>query len=130
MAVLFNLNIKGPPPGTATTPAEQWIDLGLITSGYDFWIGNAQYTSPSKSITFELRTNLLTKTAANTTDTKLLDAVALTTKSGTVTRDLYKKGTLHTATVHSTGVEHWWLRLVSKTATAGGYLYSVNYTLE
>lgn len=127
---LFTTNIKGPPPGTATTAAEQWIDLGLIPSTFDIWIGNAQYASPDKAITFELRTNNLTTSTGTLVNTTLLDSCAVTVRSGTLLRDLYKNGTLHIKTVKSTGIEHWWLRLTSKSSTAGGYLFSINYTLE
>lgn len=128
--ILFDKNITGPPPGNATTGTEQWINLGLIPNGSKVWIGNARYTSPDKSITFELRSNLSGKSASGTGNTALLDTVAVSAKNGTILRDLYKNGRLHIATVRGTGVENWWLRLVSKTGTAGSYLYSINYTLE
>jgi len=127
---IFTTNIIGPPPGTATTPASQWIDLGIIPTGYKIWLGSAKYTSPDKGITFELRHNNATKSAATTTDTTLKDTVSLTPKSKTVTRDFYKNGTLHTTTIVGTGVEKLWLRLTSKSSTAGSYLYTLSYTLE
>lgn len=127
---LFTTNITGPPPGTATTGIELWVDLGLIPSGFRIWFGNARYTSPDKSITFELRTNVLTKSTGTLLNTILLDSGTASVRSGTVTRDLYKSGTLHITSVYGTGVEHFWLRLVSKTSTQGSYLYSINYTTE
>ena len=130
MAVLFDLIKSGPPPGTATTAAEQWIDLGSITSASDFIVGKAIYTAPDKAITFELRTNNLTKSAGNTTDTTIMYSAAITPKSGAKTIDMYLKGRIRTATVISTGVERWWLRLVAKSATAGGYTYRYYYALE
>lgn len=128
--VLFDKNIQGPPPGNATTGTDQWINLGLIPTGNRVWIGNARYASPDKSITFELRTNALGKSLSGTANTTLLDTVAVSPKNGTLLRDLYKNGRLHIATVRGTGVENWWLRLVSKSGTAGSYLFSINYTLE
>jgi len=44
--------------------------------------------------------------------------------------DMYKANTLHTVSVIGTGVEHFWLKLKSKSSTAGAYLYSLNHTLE
>lgn len=121
----FNLNKNG----SGQVGAELWIDLGLIPTGFDEWIGNVQY-STGKATTFELRTNTLTKTSAVLADTLLLSSVALTARSGTLTTDLYKKGTLHIKTVVGTGVEHWYLRMTSKSSTLGNYLYSINYVQE
>jgi hypothetical protein len=130
MAASFTLYLIGPPPGTATAGADLWIDFGVIPVGYKVWIGKAQYTSPYKSITFELRTNLAGKSTGTLANTKILDTYAVAPKSGTLTRDLYKNGLLHITTVLGTGVEHWWLHLTTKTATAGAYYYSVYYAKE
>ena len=102
---LFTLNKIGPPPGTLTVGSELWVDLGLITSGKRVWFGSTQYSSPNKSITFELRTNLATKSTGSLANTSLLNAVAVSPKSGTLITDLYKKGTLHITSVYGTGVE-------------------------
>lgn len=130
MAALFNLQILGPPPGTATTPADQWIDLGLIPAGQRIWLGLAKYTSPDKSITFELRTSQTGKSASGDANTTLLHAASVAPRNGTVSADLYRKGRLHITSVYGTGVERWWLRLKSKSATAGSYLYECYYTTE
>ena len=127
---LFTTNIIGPPPGPINASGSEWIDLGLIPTGYRIWLGNAQYSAITKSITFELRTNNATKSAGNTTDTALLASAAASPRSGTVNSDMYKGGTLHIVTVNGTGVEHWWLRLTSKVTTPGAYIYSINYTTE
>ena len=125
MATLFNLTTTV----TSTVGLETWVDLGLIPSGYDYWIGTGAYTAITKAMTFELRTNIATKATGTTTNTTLLDTAA--PKVGaTISHDLYKKGTLHTKTVKSTGVEHWWLRIFSKTTTSGSYSYKIAYTLE
>lgn len=130
MAALFDMAIIGPPPGNATTGADQWIALGVIPTGKKVWIGSVVYTSPGKSITFELRTSLAGQSAATTGATKLLSSVSMTPRAGTKTTDLYKNGSLHTVTVVGTGTEKWWLRLFSKSATAAEYLYRINYALE
>ena len=128
MAIIgsFTTNIKG----SGLVGAELWVDLGLIPTGKRIWIGNAQYTSPNKSSTFELRTNNATKTTGTIANTTLKDSVVASVRSGTITRDLYKNGTLHTVTIYGTGVEHWWLRIFSKTSTSSDYLFSINYTTE
>ena len=127
---LFTSNFSGPPPGDLTVGAEHWINLGLIPSGQRLWFGNAQYTSPDKSITFELRSNLTGQSAGTLAATSLLDAASVAPRSGTVTRDMYRKGRLHIVSVVGTGVEKCWLRLKSKSGAAGSYLYSINYTNE
>lgn len=127
---LFNLNISGPPPGAATVGSELWIDLGSISTGLRIWFGSAQYTSPDKSVTFELRTNNTGQSAGTLAATTLLSSSAVSVRSGTVTNDMYRKGRLHIVSVYGTGTEHFWLRLKSKSGSAGGYLYSINYTTE
>lgn len=129
-STLFTSSIIGPPPGNATTGADQWINLGIIPNGQRFWFGAAQYTSPDKSITFELRTNLPGQSAATLTATQLLSSASATPKSGTLKVDLYKGGTLHIVSSYGMGSEKIWLRLKSKTSTAGSYLYALYYTLE
>ena len=127
---VFSSNISGPPPGNATTGYEQWINLATIPTGSKMWIGNARYTSPDKSITFELRTNTATNSVGTLAATSLLNSVAVSAKSGNLLVDLYKNGRLHIASVSGTGVECLWLRLVSKSNTAGSYLFNINYTTE
>src|SRR3972149_400216 len=126
MATLFDLNFSGPPPGPTTAGSEEWINLGLIPTGQRLFFGNAQYTSTDKSITFELRTNNDGASAGTLSATALLDATAVSVRAGTVTRDLYRKGRLHIATVYGTGVERCGLRLKSKAGAQGGYLFLGN----
>ena len=122
---MFTLNKSG----SGSSGLELWIDLGLIPTGKDMWIGSTQYTT-AKSTTFELRTNIATKFAAVLAETTLLNTQALTARSKTVTTDLYKAGALHIKTVTSGGVEHWWLRLKSTSATLGTYNYKINFLEE
>ena len=123
--MIFDLGKSG--SGSAGT--EAWVDLGLITSGYDFWIGSWVVTSATKAFIFELRTNLLTKSTATIATTKLL-ASASPRVGASVIQDLYKSGRLHVVTVKSTGVERWWVRVYSKSGTVGNYLYRVSYVQE
>jgi hypothetical protein len=122
---LFNLTIKS----SASVGTDLWIDLGLIPSGYDYRIGSWTVTAIGKAMTFELRTNMLTKsvgTLATTTTLALVSARA----DRSVTGDLYKRGTLQTKTVVSTGVEHWWIRVTSKSGTTQTMMYQVSYLRE
>jgi hypothetical protein len=93
--------------------------------GTKLWIGSRTYTSAYKTGTFTLRTNKLTKSAGNTTDTVALDAWTSSTKAKTNTKDLSKLGIY---TVVGTGVERWWLELKAKSSTAQAYSYILNYT--
>ena len=113
-----------------TVGSSAYVDLGAIPSWNKFWFGTRQYSSPDKSITFELRTNNSTKSAGTDGDTTLLGSISAAPRNGTVTQDYYKNGRLHTASVLSTGVEHCWLKLKSRSSTSGSYLYSINYVLE
>ena len=129
-STLFTTHVFGPPPGTDTTPADQWIDMGLIPTDSKVWFGSASYTSTDKSITFELRTNLANESTGTVANTSLLAATSVSVRAGTVNADYYKAGRLHIVNVLGTGLEKWWLRLKSKVATAGSYLYIINYTTE
>jgi len=121
----FNLSLTG--SGSAGT--ELWIDLGLIPTGNRFWIGLANFTSVDKVLGFDLRTNTTSKSTGTVANTALLATASL--RAGTSkSLDLYKAGALHTETVLGTGVEHWWIRLYSKSAVSGTYLYKISYTLE
>ena len=124
MAVLFDKTVSGSGSNGATL----WIDLGLIPSGFDFRIG--QWTVyGAKTETFYLYTNTIGKSASGTTNCTLLAQIA--PKAGaTTTQDLYKNGSLYTKTVLSTGVEHWWLYISSKSSTAAAYNYKVLYMQE
>lgn len=124
MAIAFNL-IK---QGSGSNGANVWIDLGPIPTGFDNWIGNWTVYG-AKTETFYLYTNLSGKAISGTANCKLLASVA--PKAGTtVTQDLYKRGTLHTATIIGTGVEHWWINIVSKSSTLASYTYKILYTTE
>lgn len=124
MAIVFEL-IKS---GSGSNAANVWIDLGLISNGFDNWIGSWTVYG-AKIETFKLYTNNTGKSASGTTNCTLIASVAL--KAGvTVTQDLYKRGNLHTMTVKSTGVEHWWINIVAKSSTLASYNYKVLYTTE
>ena len=126
MAVLFTLSKQ--LSGSVGTNA--WIDLGLIPTGYNFRIGS-WICSGSKSISFNLYTNKLSKSAASTSTTETTKLATLAPKAGaSLTQDLYKNGTLSTKTVIGTGVEHWWVNLTSKSGTSGNYNITIYYYQE
>lgn len=125
---LFTSNLTGPPPGPLTIGADTWINLGAIPTGSKIWFGSGQYASPDKSSTFEIRTNNTGQSAGTDAATALLGSISASARSGTVTQDYYKNGSLNTVTVTGTGVERFWLRIKSKSGSAGSYFYSINYT--
>jgi len=129
MAALFNLNVSGPPPGDLTVATLLWINLASIPTGSKLWLGSAQYAAPDKSITFNLRTNIVGQSTGTDANTTSLYSTSVAPRNGSVLVDMYRKGRLHIATVVGTGVEKLWLKLTAKGA-AGSYLYSVNYTVE
>lgn len=121
---IFNLSIRG----SSTVGLESWVDLGLIPITQKIWIGSASYTSISKAITFSLRTNNAGYGDGTALRTTVL-ATAAPKVGATISQDLYKNGRMLVRSVLGTGVEHWWMYLKSKSATAGNYLYVVNYVL-
>jgi len=128
---LFGSTISGPPPGTATVGASLWIPVLSIPAGFDIWIGSITFSSPYKVCKFDLRTNLSGQSAGTLAATKSLYAWTSSSKVKAITSDLYKNGTLHTATVVGTVAgEKLWILITSKSSTAVTYSYKVNYTQE
>jgi hypothetical protein len=107
-----------------------YIDLGIIPTNVNIWFGNLQATSIDKSLTFEVRTSNAGKNSGIDSDTTLLASIVASVRNGTVLLDMYKNNRLHSISVLGSGVEHFWLKLKSKTASPGDYLYSINYTTE
>ena len=128
-SAIFTTNISGPTPGPLTCGTNEWIDLGVIPTGKYIRFGSAQYGSPDKSITFEVRTNIVGQSTGTDANTLLLASSVASTRTGLLNVDYYKSNTLNIKTVISTGVEHFWIRLKSKTATATSYMYSLNYAV-
>ena len=124
MAILFDLS----KTLTGSNGSSIWIDLGLIPTGFDFWIGNWTVYG-AKADSFYLYTNLTGKSISGATNCKLLASIAVGAGK-TITQDLYKNGTLHTMTTKSTGVEHWWINITAKSSTLANYNCKVVYTQE
>ena len=125
MAASYNLELMGPAPGPSTVGSDLWIDMGLIPTGKRIVFGVVYWTC-TKTTTFELRTNLATKSAGTLVDTLLLSSASTSTKAPTKTLSFAKSRTA-VQTVIGTGVEHWWLHLVSKSGTATPYNYDIWY---
>jgi len=115
--------------GDGSVNSDYWHSLGVIPTGQKIYFGTLQATSPDKSITFEVRTNLAGQSVGTDGATLLLAAVSATVRSGTKILDMYKNGRLHTVSVIGTGTEKFWIRLKSK-GSSGAYLFNLNHTLE
>lgn len=118
---------------------EQWVDLtsylpnanSPIPSGKQVWIGYVTCISQDKNATFELRPNLPTKSAANTTDTQLRGFVSVPAGESR-DLDMYYGGAIYTLApvgAASTGVEKLWLRIKSGSSASATYEFIFYYTL-
>jgi hypothetical protein len=116
--------------GDGTFGASIYIDLGLIPSGQKTWFGAGQFASPDKTSTFELRTNIASQGSGSDANTLILGAINAGARSGTVTKDFYKNGSLHTVSALGSGVERIWLKIKSKTAASGSYYFLITHTVE
>jgi len=112
--------------GSGSATSEAWVDLGLIPTGKQIWFGYATFAGETKQFSFEVRTNKLTKSAGTVTDTTLHDYSNVTQAS--VDRDFYQYGNILMQSIVSTGTEHFWLRIRSKTSASGDYSYILYYT--
>jgi hypothetical protein len=133
---IFELLCLGSVTASGT---DNWVDLSSygpnanspIPSGKQIWIGYVTCISQDKIATFELRPNLPTKSAGNTTDTQLRGFVNV---PGGESRDLdvYYGGAITSfvpVTELSTGVEKLWLRIKSGSSSTATYEFILYYTL-
>jgi hypothetical protein len=114
--------------GQGLCPKELWIDLGLIPSGKQVWLGYATLVAEDKDIQFEVRSNLAGQSAGTAGATQLHD-YASAQVGASCDRDFFKDGNVLTATVVSTGVEHWWLRCRSASINNGAADYIFYYAI-
>jgi len=118
----FNLNQKG----VSIVSKDDWIDLGLIPNGQQYQIGLVEFTPIEKSLTCEIRPNIISQSQSTESATSISGKSS--TKAGTTKKiDLWRKGRLVSLTALSTGVEHWWLRFTSKKQTPTEVIWSVSY---
>lgn len=121
---LFDLILQG----SALMTNELWVDLGIIPNNSQIMLGYATYTPDGKTITFELRSNLLGYSTSTTGTTKLHDRVTVKDLS-VIDRDYYQNGRLQTLTVSSTGIEKLWIRLTSKSNASADAYWWIYYTV-
>jgi hypothetical protein len=126
MAILFDQQ----KTGSGNVATSLWVDLGVISSGFKYRLGIGNLGSLMKSITFDIRTNKLTKSAGTLTDTTSIASYAVgpKTKPNPYALDCYKNNSLAKYTVVGSGTEHWWLLLTAKGASAA-FNYQINYML-
>lgn len=133
----FELTFIG---GGMTTTKDDWYEMSAsgpdanspIPSGKQIWLGYITLISTDKDLVFEIRPNLPTKSAGNTTDTQLRTFESVSASDGSKELDLYYYGnimTLAPVSGSSTGVEKLWLRVRSNTQTIASFNYIVRYTL-
>ena len=133
---LFELVSLG--SGLTTALKDDWFDITSygpnvntpMPSGRQVWLGFGTLISPDKPLTFEIRRNLPTKSAATPGDTELL-AFATVPSGDSKDLDMYFGGAINTLapSVASTGVEKVWLRVKSGGAAVGGFDFIFYYTL-
>jgi len=121
---LFDTTIDG----SGSVGTETWVDLGVITSGKQIWLGYATVAAVDKNNQFELRSNN-TGTSTGTTGNTTLHDSSGTQAGSSVDRDFYQNGNIMTTTVTSTGVEHLWLRVIGQGNVQGGFNYIIRYTI-
>ena len=114
--------------GVGTVGTESWVDLGAITSGKQIWIGYCTFGAVDKNLQFELRSNNSGTYSGTTAATSLHDFSGASLGSS-VDRDLYWYGAIATLSVISTGVEHWWLRVIGQGNSQSAFEYIIRYTV-
>jgi hypothetical protein len=125
--------------GSGTVNSETWVDItsaqpnpnSPIPVGKRIWLGYANLISDDKTLIFEIRPNLPTKSNGNTNDTHLRASTSVPAGESREI-DLHYGGnvaTLAPSTADSTGVEKVWLRVRSGSSSTGAYSYIIYYTL-
>ena len=124
--------------GTTVTK-DDWWDLSSyapdpnspIPSGKQLWLGFATFISYDKTMSFEVRPNLLGQSTGTTGATQLR-AFSSMPAGESRDLDLYLSGTVLTlapVSAQSTGVEKLWLRTRSTSAAAGVFDFIMFYAL-
>jgi len=117
--------------GNGTVTSELWVDLGVIPTGKQLFIGYANLIANDKDLLFEFRPNILTKSLGTVGETNLRYVVSAP-KGDSKDVDMFYYGNiviLGPAAGASTGVEKMWLRIKSGTGAAGTFDYMIFYTL-
>ena len=114
-----------------TSTKDDWVAISnAIPTGTQLWLGFGTFISEDKSLIFEIRANLPTKNAGNSTDTQLRGFTSVPTGESKDV-DFYLGGAIQwlaPVSAQSTGVEKLWLRIRSGTMTVGVWDYIIYYT--
>ena len=132
----FELSCVGSITSAST---DIWVDLASygpninspIPNGKQIWVAYLTCISQDKNATFELRPNLPTKSAGNTTDTQLRGFASVPSGESSEL-DVYYGGAITCLTpigALSTGVEKVWLRIKSGSNSSATYEFILYYTL-
>lgn len=125
--------------GSGNVNAETWIDLTAqnpnpnspIPFGKRVWLGYATFISDDKTLKFEIRPNLPTKSAGTLADTQLRSSTSVMAGESEDV-DLYYYGNIATfapVSADSSGVEKVWLRVTSGSSSLGAFSFIVLYTM-
>ena len=113
--------------GQASVNAELWVDLGLIPNGNQFMFGFASYSPDGKTLIFELRSNNAGQSTGATGTTSIHSRTSVR-DGDTKDVDYYKSAKTAIKTGVSTGVEHWWMRITSKSQAVADAYWWIYYT--
>lgn len=114
--------------GSGTVGTEYWVDLGVIPSGKQIWLGYATYGAVDKNLQFETRYNNSGSSVGNVANTTLVDYCGAQSGSS-VDRDFYWYGAIATMTIVSTGTEKLWLRVVGQGQSLSTFEYIIRYAV-
>lgn len=117
-----------------TATKDDWFDLSsygvTVPNGKQLWLGYLTLIAEDKQLIFEIRPNLPTKSAGNTTDTSLR-AFASVDQALSTDLDMYLGGNITTLVpaAASTSVEKLWMRIRSGTQTVAAWDFLLYYTI-
>lgn len=125
--------------GSGTVTTETWIDLtsfgpnsnSPIPSGKQLTLGYATFISNDKPLTFQIRPNAATKSAATDADTQLRSFTTVP-KEDSKDLDLNYYGNIETlapVSAVSTGVEKLWLKVIGK-GSIGSFDFILYYSIR
>lgn len=117
--------------GSGSAGSEAWVDLGVIPTGKQLWLGLATFISDDKAIAFEVRPNIPGQSAGDVANTQLRAMTSVPTGESRDIDFFFGGQVLAVApvTAASTGVEKLWIRLRSKSNATGTFSYILFYTL-
>lgn len=127
ITALFDLKIAN---NHLTSTKDDWFEIMTIPNNKQVFLGWMTCIAWDKNLTFEIRSNLPTKSAASVAETELLGFGAATSGDSNDI-DCYLNGQivmLAPSTQKSTGVEKLWLRVRSVSVAASNLDYLLYYT--